>query len=855
MREAITPSRWICGKINVPSRDGRAVSCMSRLRPLRVAQGSRPVNKPLSIVGRPAADPLIRLFDGSALVGLTDGELLARFVATRDEAAFEGLVARLGPMVLGVARRMLGDRGDADDAFQATFLVLVRRARSVGRGDLIGPWLHGVAVRVCRKARAQASRRQARERTGVSVDLLPPGSRLTVAPDLLDGAELQATIDDEIARLPAGSRRLVILCDVEGLTRDEAADRLGWTPHMVRGRLARARTRLRANLARRGCLPPGLVTPATEASGLVALSAIFSPPAPLVAATARAALATLTPLGRSTVLATGLATTSAQHLAEGVIRAMFLTSWKFVGASVIMAGALAAGTTGVLVAQGPAPANPPGAQKTETEAKSAPASLPPADASLRTLLEERLRSAQKRYETQNAFYEEGRITIDRLIDASRQVMEAELALADTSEKRRASMQTHIDRVQRIHSRETRELEVGRATAADLACAADALIEARILLAREDSRFYTDAQLVPYGPFTPRNRPGEQTEYDVNVSYPIDFSRKRKKSEPSASQKPEANPKPAPALPSPSSDTMKTLQQARLASARQRYEAQQASYNEGRITIDRLIDASRQWMQAERALENTPEKQRAIVQTHFDRLKQIQNKVLAELEVGRAMTADVYEVSDAVYEAQILLERTQGSDLVEASDNPQVVGERRTVAPARNTDQAPRPAESKVVAEPKQIRQANAPIAAAMVAELNQARVELARKLFEEASRLYPSELSEPDYIQAQRDLFEAELAAATTPEGRAAACQALIAVAEKTVKTTEDLLQLSRRKPSDVMRARVFLLEIQARAAGDGDDAAQVTADLDRRMTEVERKVDRILDLLNSLPDRAKVKR
>jgi len=152
---------------------------------------------------------LARLFDGSSLVGLTDGELLARFVAGRDEGAFEGLVARLGPMVLGVCRRMLADRADADDAFQATFLVLVlvlvRRAGSVGRGDLIGPWLHGVAVRVCRRARAQTAKRNVREQTGVVVDYLPPAS-----------------------------------------------------PFAASSPLARARTRLRANLTRRGCVPPSL---------------------------------------------------------------------------------------------------------------------------------------------------------------------------------------------------------------------------------------------------------------------------------------------------------------------------------------------------------------------------------------------------------------------------------------------------------------------------------------------------------------------------------------------------------------------------------------------------------------------
>ena len=619
---------------------------------------------------------LIRLFDGSSLVGLTDGELLARFVATRDEVAFEGLVVRLGPMVLGVARRMLGDRADADDAFQATFLVLVRRAGSVGRGDLIGPWLHGVAVRVCRKARAQAIRRQTREQTGLTVDLLPPGSALALASPL-DGAETRALIDAEIARLPASSRRLVVLCDVEGLTRDEAADRLGWTPNMVRGRLARARAQLRTNLTRRGCLPPGWASASsTEASGLVALSGLFVPPAPLVAATARAALASLTPPGRAAVAATGLATTSALHLAEGVIRAMFLTSGKFVATSVLAAGTLAAGTAGVLLAQGPAPAHPAVAGQPETAARPSFAALPPADASLKTLLEERFRLAHQRYQAKNTLYEEGRITIDRLITAARQVMEAELPLAETPEKRRLSLQTYVDRVQLILQKETLELEAGRATTDDIALATDALVEARILL----------AQTPGSAPVEPLSGPNRNPAGQVSA--------------------------------------------------------------EARATTDRRGDGP-----------PTP---------------------------------------------------------------PQAV-------PAASSPQ---------------------------VAELNQARVALARKLFAAAERFYPSEVSAADYVAELRTLLEAELAAAPTPVERAQVFEKMIRAHQLVVNAAEDLASRGQKKPTDVMRVQLGLLELQTRAASDGKvDRSQATTDLDRRLTEVEAKVDRVLDLLNSSPDRPRVKR
>ncbi len=604
--------------------------------------------------GRATRDPspvgLAQLFDGSSLVGLTDGEVLARFVATRDESAFEGLVVRLGPMVLGVCRRMLSDRADADDAFQATFLVLVRRAGAVDRGELIGPWLHGVAVRVCRRARGRGARRRLVEQTGVEVDALPPSSSPLAESTQLDQAETRATIDSEIARLPETYRRLVILCDVEGLTRSEAADRLGWTPNMVRGRLARARTRLRAGLTHRGCTPPGLAPSTIEASGLAILPWMCSPPPTLIVITARAAMATLFPSGR-TVVAT-LASTSALSLAEGVIRAMFVTSWKFVGAGLIAAGTLAAGTAGVLNAQGPGPANPPVAQKPADDIKLIPASVPPADASLKVLLEERLRSAQVRYEAQNTFYEEGRITIDRLITASRRVMDAEIALADTSEKRRASIQTYVDRLQRIHDRETKELEVGRATTADIAEASDSLVEARILL------------------------------------------------------------------------------------------AQQAG---------------------ERPFE-------------------------AGVTAGPSSTPKASQVG---------------------------------------TNKASK-----------------------ALASFNQARVEVARKLFAEAERLFPTELSPLEYVNAQQILSKAELAAATTSEARAAACQSLIKQMRSAIAATEGLVRRGERKPTDVMNLQIALLELQAHAAGGDTADPQVIGDLDRRLTDLEQKVDRILDLLSTIPGR-----
>ena len=199
---------------------------------------------------------LERLFRHGTSIGSTEGELLERFVTGRDEAAFEALVARHGPMVLGVCRQLLRDPNDVDDAFQATFLVLVRKAGTLRRCDLLGNWLYGVAYRVAARARELVSpadgsgrfgqdavenvgRRGCRRRSGLR----------SHAPRELEPAPW---LHQEVSHLPEKYRVPIVLCYFEGLTHDEAATRLGWPLGTVKGRLARARDLLRRRLTRRG---------------------------------------------------------------------------------------------------------------------------------------------------------------------------------------------------------------------------------------------------------------------------------------------------------------------------------------------------------------------------------------------------------------------------------------------------------------------------------------------------------------------------------------------------------------------------------------------------------------------------
>ncbi|MCI0458871.1 MAG: sigma-70 family RNA polymerase sigma factor, partial [Gemmataceae bacterium] len=176
---------------------------------------------------------------------LSDGALLERFLTRRDEAAFEALLERHGPMVLGVCRRVLGDAHDAEDAFQATFLVLARRASSIRAQTSVGSWLYGVAQRIACKARAQAATRRDRERRAVDMRDSEPLDELT-------WQELRGVLDEEVGRLPEKYRAAVVLCHLEGKSYEQAARELGCPKSTLASRLTRALELLRGQLTGRG---------------------------------------------------------------------------------------------------------------------------------------------------------------------------------------------------------------------------------------------------------------------------------------------------------------------------------------------------------------------------------------------------------------------------------------------------------------------------------------------------------------------------------------------------------------------------------------------------------------------------
>jgi RNA polymerase sigma factor (sigma-70 family) len=264
--------------------------------------------------------------------GLTDGQLLERFVSRREEAAFEALLQRHGAMVLGVCQRILHHSQDAEDAFQATFLVLIRKADSIGKQESVSSWLHGVAYRTALKARAEAAKRWDHERQVRQMQSRDPTIEVI-------WRELGPLLDEEIERLPAKYRLPFVSCYLEGKTYEEVSQELGCSRWTIATRLSRARARLRRRLAGRGLAltAGGLETVLSQQAVSAGISAT------LAAATLRSASAVVG--AQSATITTISANIVA--LTEGVIRTMSLTKLKTATALLLLLGliGLAAGVT------------------------------------------------------------------------------------------------------------------------------------------------------------------------------------------------------------------------------------------------------------------------------------------------------------------------------------------------------------------------------------------------------------------------------------------------------------------------------------------------------------------------------
>jgi RNA polymerase sigma factor (sigma-70 family) len=367
-----------------------------------------------------------------------DADLVRAVGARRDPAAFELIVRRHGPLVLGVCRRVLRDPADADDAFQATFLVLLRKAGSLRRPDRLSGWLHQVAHRTARKLRAL---RLARGKRQTDLFDVPAGE----TPAEIVWRELRPIFDAELDRLPDRLRLPAVLCLLEGQSKAEAARSLGWPEGTVSGRLQRARERLRARLAARGLtLSAGaFATALFEAAGSAGV------PDRLIASTLQG-------------VSTPAAAAGVRALADGVTQAMFLAKVKAVAAAVLVVGVVGTGTgvvlvpgsgPGKVVADEPAKDGPPKDSATPPKASASPSQYP-APGSEADLWKKELVLLKDRLAFEEKLVAKGFMTSGQVDKTKLEIARLEAAIAKAlappaPDPRRAAMEEIIQKLEQI----------------------------------------------------------------------------------------------------------------------------------------------------------------------------------------------------------------------------------------------------------------------------------------------------------------------------------------------------------------------------------------------------------------------
>jgi RNA polymerase sigma factor (sigma-70 family) len=412
---------------------------------------------------------LEQLFENGTVSGVSEEQLLDRFTTHRDGSAFEALVERLGPMVLGVCRQFLRDPNDVDDAFQATFLVLVQKAGSLQRRELLGNWLYGVACRVCLRSRSQAIRRQ------TIVALFEP-SALSPAAGISNCAEStteavlrdeeRPLVHEEVNRLPRNYRTPIVLCYFEGLSHDQAAARLGWPVGTVKGRLSRARDILRTRLLRRGVA----VSSAALASYLACAEVRASVPASLSTSTLDAALAVVGQ-GGAAITASSAVSFPVASLTEGVMRTMILSQVTLIVIPVLItAGILSAGASVIAFQPGGVASKPrqnrpnASAAKTYTQSTVAPPAESLPDTSELQLARQIVGDIEKM-----AVEGEGPLTDPESFNTwSLRLVEAENREAPSNATPVAAYEGHVQRMTRMVRTAEDHAKAGRLGSHDLA---------------------------------------------------------------------------------------------------------------------------------------------------------------------------------------------------------------------------------------------------------------------------------------------------------------------------------------------------------------------------------------------------
>ncbi len=421
----------------------------------------------------------LRRLVSAAATDDSDADLLQRFAVQRDEAAFEALLRRHGPLVWSVCRRVLGEEHAAEDAFQATFLVLVRKARSVSKRASIRSWLYGVALRVALRARQQEQLRRRREH---ETPIRRPGEATW--------QDLRPILDEEIQRLPEKYRLPIILCYLEGQTNDEAARLLNCPRGTIATRLARARERLRVRLLRHGVTLSSVTLTALLTDKVMSAAV----PPLLLAQAAKLALM-------------GATSNSITTLAEGVLHAMFLSKIKMALAFVVIASVLGGAGIGAfyLHAQFPPPTSGDYRKLMEEalkpDMKRPDVAAPDQKATeitkvrYRQLLKARREMAEEEWRIRSDLFKAGAnepgsgnpVTLHLVLDASKHLLKAELELSTTKAERLDAHEKNIKRLKEIANVTEAQYKVTRISKAAFASALYEQLDAEIELEHEKAR--------------------------------------------------------------------------------------------------------------------------------------------------------------------------------------------------------------------------------------------------------------------------------------------------------------------------------------------------------------------------------
>ncbi len=397
-----------------------------------------------------ASHQLATLFRLGVLADITDTQLLDRFIQghkEESEAAFETLVDRHGPMVLRVCQQRLGDRHEAQDAFQAVFLVLARKPHLIRSRDSLGSWLYKVALRTCAKFLRETTRRRLLEQQGAVTLAERKG-------DSTDSSDPSwSELHDEIARLPEKYQAPIVLCYLEGRTHEEAAAQLHWPLGTVKTRLNRGRERLKHRLSRRGLAPLAELLVA-DASSLLHGQEMTRVAVGL--ATSGGGM-----MGKATIPAHVVLRT------EEIIGAMVLSQIKSVALAFALGGAFVMGV-GAVMGQSSKDVQPPDAPQFSRRAFD-------------EIKKARVEIARKQLDTSQVLYKEGQVALDRHLAASARLMEVEADASETPAEALGAVQRHLERAKLAERSQIEAMEAGKGSLRDVEDARAQRIDAEYLL--------------------------------------------------------------------------------------------------------------------------------------------------------------------------------------------------------------------------------------------------------------------------------------------------------------------------------------------------------------------------------------